>query len=83
MHELAQAHVGGTIAIVCHGGVLDCLYRAASSLPMDTPRTWSLENAAINRLTHDAQGFAILSWGDTGHLHREPTDDLIEHFPGP
>ncbi len=83
MHELAQAHVGGTIAIVCHGGVLDCLYRAASNLPMDAPRTWSLENAAINRLTHDARGFAILSWGDTGHLHREPTDDLIEHFPGP
>ncbi len=83
MHQLARAHVGHTIVIVCHGGVLDCLYRAASNLPMDTPRTWPLENAAINRLTHDAKGFAILSWGDTAHLRREPTDELIEHFPGP
>lgn len=83
MNQLARAHVGGAIAIVCHGGVLDCLYRAASCLPMDTPRTWSLENAAINRLTHDARGFTILNWGDTGHLRRDTTDDLIEHFPGP
>lgn len=28
-----------TIAVVCHG-VLDCLYRAASGLSMETP-TWS------------------------------------------
>ena len=83
MNQLARAHVGSTIAVVCHGGVLDCLYRAASGLPMDTPRTGSLENAAINRLTHNAQGFAIRSWGDTDHLNRDTADDIVEHFPGP
>ena len=30
--ELATAHAGQTIAIVAHGGVLDCLYRAATRI---------------------------------------------------
>ena len=81
--RLAQAHAGQTIAVVCHGGVLDCLYRAASGLSMEVPRTWSLENAAINRLAFDGHRFSILAWGDTAHLQRTGTDELIEHFPAP
>lgn len=83
IRELARSHAGQTIAIVCHGGVLDCLYRAAKGLPMDTPRNWALENAAINRLDFDAAGFAIVSWGDTAHLSRDASDEMVEHFPGP
>lgn len=83
LRELAQTHAGQTIAIVCHGGVLDCLYRAATGLPMDKPRTWPLANAAITRLSFDASGFTILSWGDTAHLSRDASDEMVEHVPGP
>jgi 2,3-bisphosphoglycerate-dependent phosphoglycerate mutase len=83
LERLARAHVGGTIAVVCHGGVLDCLYRAASGLGMDARRTWALENAAVSRLRHGPEGFKIIDWGNTTHLDRRPTDDLPDLFPAP
>ena len=36
--RLAAAHPGETIAIVAHGGVMDCLYRAASRIELQAPR---------------------------------------------
>ena len=83
IERIAQELNGKTVAIVCHGGVLDCLYRAASQLPMDTPRTWSLDNAAISHLTHNSNGFTLVDWGNVQHLGPAPNDDLIEHFPAP
>ena len=66
--RLAQAHAGGSIAIVAHGGVLDCLYRAASHIALDAPRSWDVPNAAINRLLYTPQGFSLVGWGDGFHL---------------
>lgn len=66
--ELARRHPGQTIALVAHGGVLDCLYRAATHQPLNAPRAWSITNASINRLLHGEQGFSLVGWGDTGHL---------------
>jgi 2,3-bisphosphoglycerate-dependent phosphoglycerate mutase len=66
--RLAAAHAGQTIALVCHGGVLDCLYRAATHLPLDAPRSWVLGNAGINRLLGTAQGFTLVGWNDAAHL---------------
>lgn len=72
--RLASAHVGQTIALVAHGGVLDCLYRAGSRMSLQAPRTWRLENAGINRLLYSEQGFTLVGWGDVFHLE----DDSIE-----
>jgi probable phosphoglycerate mutase len=69
--RIAQAHPGQTIALVAHGGVMDCLYRAASRLALDAPRSWSLENASINRLLHTPGGFTLVGWNDTLHLEAE------------
>jgi probable phosphoglycerate mutase len=66
--RLAQAHAGQTIAIVAHGGVLDCLYRAASGIGLQQPRTWVLANAAINRLLYTGEGFRVVGWDDRRHL---------------
>lgn len=75
--ELAARHPGQTIALVAHGGVLDCLYRAATRQPLDAPRAWSIANASVNRLLHTSEGFSLLAWGDTGHLDtaRDETSD--------
>ncbi len=74
--RLATAHAGTTIALVSHGGVLDCLYRAATRVPLDAPRTWVLGNAGINRLLHTAQGLTLVGWNDAAHLDALARDEL-------
>ena len=66
--RLAANHPGELIAMVAHGGVMDVLYRAATRLDIQAPRTWALGNAAINRLLWTPTGFALVGWGDTQHL---------------
>lgn len=70
--ELAVAHPGQSIAIVAHGGVLDCLYRAAVGVDLNAPRSWQLGNASINRLLFNAEGLglglSLVGWNDDAHL---------------
>ena len=66
--RLAADHRGELIAMVGHGGVMDVLYRAATRLDIQAPRTWALGNAAINRLLWTPDGFTLVGWGDTQHL---------------
>lgn len=72
---LAVRHPGEQIAVVTHGGVLDCLYRAATRLELQAPRTWQVVNAGINRLLHSAQALTLVGWADVGHLDHRRADD--------
>jgi len=65
---LAQQHIGGQIVLVAHGGVMDMLYRLATSQSLQAPRTWQLGNAAINRLLWTPEGLTLIGWADTRHL---------------
>ena len=65
---LAAAHPGQAIAVVAHGGVLDCLYRAAVGVDLAAPRSWELGNAVINRLLFTGDGLSLVGWGDDSHL---------------
>jgi probable phosphoglycerate mutase len=73
--ELAARHLGQTIALVAHGGVMDCLYRAASRITLQAPRTWHLGNASINRLLYTPQGFTLIGWNDDYHLEDPSLDE--------
>lgn len=73
----ARAHAGQAIALVCHGGVLDCLYRAATGQALDLPRSWVLGNAGINRLLYTGQAFTLVGWNDQGHLDSLVRDDSV------
>lgn len=73
--ELAARHPGEQIAVVTHGGVLDCLYRAATRLDLQAPRTWQVVNAGINRLLHSAQALTLVGWADAGHLEDGSRDE--------
>lgn len=73
--RLVADHAGHTIVWVTHGGVLDCLYRMATRVALDAPRTWSLGNAAINRLLYADQGLMLIGWGDSQHLTALDADD--------
>ena len=76
--RLASQHPGEQIALVGHGGVMDVLYRAATRLDIQAPRTWALGNAAINRLLWTADGFTLVGWADTQHLD----DDVLDEAAG-
>lgn len=66
--RLAARHPGQSIALVAHGGVLDCLYRAATRLDLQAPRTWQIDNATVSRLLWTDQGFSLVGWNDASHL---------------
>jgi probable phosphoglycerate mutase len=68
LHALASRHIGEQIALVAHGGVLDILYRAATGLELQAPRSWLLKNAAINRLLWTPESLTLVGWGDVAHL---------------
>ena len=76
--RLAAAHPGQTIALIAHGGVMDCLYRAATRIALQAPRSWLLGNASINRLLYTPLGFTLVGWNDTGHLDEVPLDEADE-----
>lgn len=77
LNGLAQQHLGEHIAVVAHGGVLDIIYRAATGLALQAPRSWLLKNAAINRLLWTPESLTLVGWGDVSHL--ENTSDT--HSP--
>ena len=70
---LAARHPGQVIALVAHGGVLDCLYRAAAGVDLQAPRSWQLGNAVINRLLWHGEGFVLVGWDDGAHLADPPS----------
>lgn len=76
VHALAARHVGEQILMVAHGGVLDVLYRAATRLDLQAPRTWELANTAINRLIWSPEGLGLVGWADTRHLQAEEEASL-------
>jgi 2,3-bisphosphoglycerate-dependent phosphoglycerate mutase len=75
VEALAAAHAGQHMVLVAHGGVLDILYRAATHLDLQAPRTWTLTNTAVNRLLWTPQGLSLVGWGDTSHLDAVAKDE--------
>jgi len=75
---LADAHAGQTIALVAHGGVMDCLYRAATRQGLQTKRSWPLGNASINRMLHTGVGLTLIGWSDTRHLDAVALDESAD-----
>ena len=72
----AERHPGQTLALVAHGGVLECAYRAALGLSLETARDFPVMNASINRFTVRAGKLVLESWGEVAHLQRGVLDEL-------
>ncbi len=73
--RLALAHPGQTLALVAHGGVLECAYRAATAMPLDSPRDFAVKNASINRFCFSGGVLALTAWGDCTHLNGHVLDE--------
>jgi probable phosphoglycerate mutase len=72
----AYAHPKQRLAIVCHGGVLECAYRAAQDMALETPRTFPVKNASINRFTLANGKLVLDSWGEVEHLEPAALDEV-------
>ncbi len=74
--HLAAQRPGQALALVAHGGVLECAYRAALGLSLETPRNFPVLNASINRFTARDGKLTLVSWGEVAHLQRGVLDEL-------
>lgn len=72
---LAAAHLGRTLIVVTHGGVLDVAHRLARTMPLEAPRDFEIANASLNRLRFEGGRFAIVEWGEVSHW-RDALDEL-------
>lgn len=72
----AADNPGKSLVLVAHGGVLECAYRAALGLALDTPRDFKVLNASVNRFTVQDGKLVLESWGEVGHLQPAVLDDV-------
>jgi probable phosphoglycerate mutase len=66
--QYAETHVGKSVLVVTHGGVLAAIYRWLTDLPIASPHKIDIPNAGYNCLRHDGITWQIESWGDVTHL---------------
>ncbi|HJV81131.1 histidine phosphatase family protein [Noviherbaspirillum sp.] len=66
------------IALVAHGGVLECAYRAAQDVGFEHARDFDIFNASINRFVWDGKKLQLLRWGDVSHLETQQSLDEID-----
>lgn len=64
----ASQYEGQEIAMVAHGGVLDCAYRLASNMPLDAPRNFEILNASLNTMGYNQGVFQLIEWGNVSFL---------------
>jgi probable phosphoglycerate mutase len=73
---LAHRNRNRKIAIVTHGGVLECVYRAAAGIGLERPRDFEIRNAAINRIIYNDAKLEIVNWCDVAHLSHIALDEV-------
>jgi 2,3-bisphosphoglycerate-dependent phosphoglycerate mutase len=66
--QIAPNHLGETIVVVTHGGVLSGLFRHTFSIPFDAPRRFEFTNAGLNVFNYEKGNWFLQTWGDTSHL---------------
>jgi probable phosphoglycerate mutase len=76
MYALAARNRNKKIAVVTHGGVLECIYRAATGMGLQRPRDFEIRNASINRIVCDDGKLQIIEWGNVAHLSHLALDEV-------
>jgi probable phosphoglycerate mutase len=76
MRKIIASGAYRKIAIVSHGGVLDCVFRAINDVHIGATREFDVLNASINRLHWDGRQLQIREWGNVAHLRAPALDEL-------
>lgn len=77
--RIVSEHQYRRVAIVTHGGVLECAYRHAQGVGFAHARDFDIFNASLNRFLWDGHQLKLAHWGDITHLeeiHEETLDEL-------
>ena len=78
--RLASSGGHRKIAIVTHGGVLECAYRAAQGVDLAQARDFEVKNASINRVRWNGTGMQIIGWADVAHLGTRLSDIALDEI---
>lgn len=73
--RIADRHPGEQVLVFTHGGVLDMIYRHATSLALSAPRDHGIPNCGVNWIDISAEGWRVHCWADVAHL-AAALDDL-------
>jgi probable phosphoglycerate mutase len=68
LNEVALKHLGETIVVITHGGVLSGLFRHTFSIPFEAPRRFEFTNAGLNVFIYEEGNWFLQTWGDLSHL---------------
>lgn len=74
--ELAQQHVGKTVVMVTHGGILANLLKHTLKIPLEAPRNFHVWNASLNIFSYSQSGWSLERWGDSCH------EEKLQHEGG-
>lgn len=66
------------VALVTHGGVLECAYREAQGIGFSHARNFDIFNASINRFVWGGKAIQLSHWGDVTHLQTKAFRALDE-----
>lgn len=80
LDDIASRHPGGKILVVSHGGIVDSLFRETLGIPHESPRQYSLYNAALNTFTWCENRWTMKLWGEVSHLGSAGTTDAGNSF---
>ncbi|HXV79870.1 MAG TPA: histidine phosphatase family protein [Candidatus Binatia bacterium] len=75
LNEIAEKHLGETIVVVTHGGVLSGLFRHTFAIPYEAPRRFEFTNAGLNVFNYQEGNWFLQTWGDISHLNGVGTVD--------
>lgn len=64
------------IAVVTHGGVLDCINHHVRGIDLSQPRDFEIPNVGINRLAWDGKALKIVQWADVDHVAAMALDEI-------
>lgn len=64
----AERYPDQEIAMVAHGGVLDCLNRVATKRSLEMARDFEILNASLNTLSFNSGEFGLIEWGNVSFL---------------
>ena len=78
--RLASSGHHRKIAIVTHGGVLECAYRAAHGVDLAQARDFEVKNASINRVQWNGAGMQVIGWAEVAHLSARLTDIALDEI---
>ena len=74
--ELRQQHSNQQLAVVCHAGLLDIMYRNTTGRTLESQRDFDIPNCALNWFHHDGSCWHLDSWGNHEHLNKVMMDSV-------